>query len=615
MLRSINEATKPAADASSKQAAAGACDPVTLEILRGAIRAVQAEMEALIERTAISAFIREKKDFYTSLFDADGVMAVGSNMPVFGDMSGSVFKRFPPETMRPGDLYWYSDCYESTGAVSHSNDQVLIAPVFHQGRRCAFVMSWAHFADIGGMRAGSISPDATDIFQEGIIVPATKLIEAGRVNEAVLELFHRNSRFPEQSRGDMRALMASVELGVKRVEEILTRFGAPVVEDGLRQLLTRTRRLVRERLAETFPYGTHRFTDAIDSDGHGNGPYRIRFALTRERGGKGEDRFIFDASETDDQSPGPVNFLMNPGVPGMALGLYYLGGDPGQVCNAGGPQALDEVILRQGSLLAPRFPAPLGMRGLTMMRVLAGLMGLVNVAGGKAPAAHSAYVITLMRGTFTDEKNEKQPFLLSDGIGVGYGARPYADGIDAVYFVAQENYPVEFVELGYPVRLTHYGIASDSGGPGRHRGGCGIVREYEILADEAVLAVRIDGVLNPPGGIAGGMSGGAGRAVINPGTERERVLRPLSDGNRVTRGDILRIVTGGGGGHGHPFDRPAEEVLEDVLGGFVSTEAAAKHYGVVIAAEEVDAAATAALRRKRPPARAFHRNEYVDVLA
>ena len=615
MLRSIDEATKPAADASSeKLVASGACDPVTLEILRGAIRAVQAEMEALIERTAISAFIREKKDFYTSLFDADGVMAVGSNMPVFGDMSGSVFKRFPPESMQPGDLYWYSDCYESTGAVSHSNDQVLIAPVFHQGRRCAFVMSWAHFADIGGMRAGSISPDATDIFQEGIIVPATKLIEAGRVNEAVLQLFHRNSRFPEQSRGDMRALMASVELGVKRVEELLTRFGAPVVEDGLRQLLARTRRLVRERLAETFPYGTHRFTDAIDSDGHGNGPFRIRFALTRKRDGKGEDRFIFDASETDDQSPGPVNFLMNPGVPGMALGLYYLGGDPGQVCNAGGPQALDEVILRQGSLLAPRFPAPLGMRGLTMMRVLAGLMGLVNVAGGKGPAAHSAYVITLMRGTFTDEKSEKQPFLLSDGIGVGYGARPYADGIDAVYFVAQENYPVEFVELGYPVRLTHYGIAGDSGGPGRHRGGCGIVREYEILADEAVLAVRIDGVSNPPWGIAGGKSGGAGRAVVNPGTERERVLRPLSDGNRLTRGDILRIETGGGGGHGHPFDRPPEEVLEDVLGGFVSMEAAAKHYGVVIAAEEVDAAATAALRRKRPPARAFHRNEYVDAL-
>ena len=136
-------------------------------------------MEALIERTAISAFIREKKDFYTALFDADGVMAVGSNLPVFGDIVGPVFRDFPPDTMRPGDLYWYNDCYGSRGAVSHSNDQVLLAPVFHEGRRCGFVMGWAHFADIGGLRAGSISPDATDIFQEGIIVPPTKLIDAG----------------------------------------------------------------------------------------------------------------------------------------------------------------------------------------------------------------------------------------------------------------------------------------------------------------------------------------------------------------------------------------------------------------------------------------------------
>src|SRR6266478_5402312 len=509
-----------------------ACDPVTLEIVRGAIRAAQAEMEALIERTAISAFIREKKDFYTALFDADGVMAVGSNLPVFGDICSPVFRDFPPDTMRAGDLYWYNDCYESTGAVSHSNDQVLIAPVFDKERRCAFVMSWAHFADIGGLRPGSISPDTTDIFQEGIIIPATKLIEEGRTNEAVLEIFHRNSRYPDQSRGDMRALMASVELGVKRVADILTRFDADTVEDALAQLLARTRRLVREKLAETFP---------------------IRFALTHERDAKGEDRFIFDATETDDQSPGPVNFIMNPGVPGMALGLYYLGGDARQVCNAGGPLALDEVRLRQGSLLAPNFPAPLGMRGLTMMRVLAALMGLVNVAGGKGPAAHSAYVIMLMRGTFTDEAGEKKGFLLSDGIGVGYGARPTADGIDAVYFVAQENYPVEFLELGYPVWMRTYGIAPDSGGPGRYRGGCGIVREYEILAEETTMAIRIDGVQNPPWGIAGGMSGGTGRIVVNPGTSEEREIAPLSDGNRIRRGDVLRIATGGGGGYGHPF--------------------------------------------------------------
>jgi N-methylhydantoinase B len=586
------------------------CDPVTLEIIRGAIRAAQAEMEALLERTAISAFIREKKDFYTALFDADGVMAVGSQVPVFGDITSPVFRHFAPETMQQGDLYWYSDCYGSRGAVSHSNDQVFLAPVFHAGRRCAFVMAWAHFADIGGMRPGSISPDTTDIFQEGIIIPPTKLIEAGTTNQAALEIFHRNSRYPEQSRGDTRALMASVGLGVRRMEEIVIRFGAGIVADALAQLFERTRRIVRQRMAEAFPYGTHRFTDAIDSDGHGNGPFRITFALTRSRTATGEDHFLLDASDTDDQAVGPVNFLMNPDVPGMALGLYFLGGDPTQVCNAGGPRALDEVRLREGSLLYPRFPAPLGMRGLTMMRVLATLNGLINVAGNDAPAAHSAYVISLMRGTAGGK-----PFLLADGVGVGYGARPYADGIDAVYFVAQENYPVEFLEIGYPVRLLRYGIVRDSGGPGRHRGGCGIVREYQFLGEEAVLAVRIDSVQNPPWGTAGGMSGGSGRATINPGAPDERRLPPLSDGHRLTHGDIFRLETGGGGGHGDPYDRAPEAVLEDVRGGFVGIEAAARFYGVIIDGDRVDQAATAARRADRPATKAFHRTVYVDALA
>jgi N-methylhydantoinase B len=581
------------------------CDLVTLEIIRGAIRAAQAEMEALLERTAISAFIREKKDFYTALFDAEGVMAVGSNVPIFGDICGPVFVHFPIDTIQPGDLYWYNDCYGSNGAVSHSNDQVFLAPVFHEGRRCAFVMGWAHFSDIGGLRPGSISPDATDIFQEGIIIPPTKLIDRGTTNTAALEIFYRNSRYPATCRGDTRALMASVDLGVRRMQEIAVRFSPDVLEDALRQLLLRTETLVRQRLRETFPVGTHRFTDAIDSDGHGTGPLHIRFALTRTP----DDRFIFDASETDDQAPGPVNYLMNRDVPGTAFALYFLGGDPSQVVNAGGARAFDEIILREGSLLRPRFPAPLGMRGMTMMRVLATLNGLINVAGTPAPAAHAAYVILLIRGTA-----DGKPFLLSDGLGVGYGARPDADGIDSVYFVAQENYPVEFLELGYPVVLNAYAVHRDSGGPGRFRGGCGVVREYTILAEQSVLAVRIDSVVNPPWGAAGGLSGGVARAVVNPGRPDERVLPPLSDGNILRRGDVLRIETGGGGGRGHPFDRDPQDVLRDVLEGYVSIEAAQTQYGVVIREQRVDDAATDQLRRERPAASAFHRKGALDAL-
>ena len=563
------------------------CDPVTLEVIRGAIRAAQAEMEALLERTAISAFIREKKDFYTALFDAEGAMAVGSQVPIFGDVCGPVFQHHPAGSMRPGDLYWYNDCYGSRGAVSHSNDQVFLAPVFHEGRRCAFVMGWAHFADIGGLHPGSISPAATSIFQEGIIVPPTRLIAEGVTNEAALEIFHRNSRDPGQSRGDTRALMAAVDLGVRRMGELLARFGADVAADALAQLLSRTRRIVRERLQATFPIGTWRFTDVIDGDGHGNGPFRIRVALTHHLDG----RLTFDASETDDQAPGPVNFLMNPDMPGMALGLFFLGGDPAQVCNAGGPRALDAVTLREGSLLQPRFPAPLGMRGLTMMRVLAALNGLVNAAGGQAPAAHSAYVILFLRGTAGG-----QPFLMSDGIGVGYGARPTADGIDMVYFVAQENYPVEFLEQSYPVRLREYGANRDSGGPGRFRGGCGLVREYDILADTASLAIRIDGVTQPPWGAAGGLPAGPGRVLVNPGRPDERELPPLSEGNMLRRGDVLRIETGGGGGYGHPHEREPWRVAKDVADGFVSASAARRHYGVAVENGGVDEAETTRLR-------------------
>lgn len=598
----------------TERAAARRCNPVTLEILRGAVQAVQAEIEAMLERTAISAFIREKKDFYTAIFDGDGVMAVGSNVPIFGDMTAPVLARFAPDTIRPGDLFWYNDCYGSDGAVTHSNDQVILVPVFHDGRRCAFVMGWAHFADIGGMHPGSISPDATDIYQEGIIVPPTRLREENLEHEPALEIFHRNSRFPQQSRGDMRALVESVLLGARRIGELLERFGPDVFADGLDQLLHRTRQLVRRRLAETFPPGKVAFTDRIDGDGHGNGPFRLKLALTRTQGDNGADRFVLDATGTDDEAPGPVNFLMNRGVPGMALGLYFLGGDPGEICNAGGTLALDEVVLREGSLLRPRFPAPLGMRGLTMMRLLSALNGLVNAGSGGAPAAHSAYVISIMRGTWRTASGAIERFLLADGLGVGYGARPAADGIDAVYFVAQENYPVEFIESAYPVRLRRYAIATDSGGAGRYRGGCGVVREYEILAETVRMAIRIDGTENPPWGMQGGRGGGAGSAVVNPGTPGERRLAPLSDGNMLRHGDVLRVVTGGGGGCGHPFDRPPASVLEDVRGGFVSADAARSLYGVAVTDRGIDADATAQLRAARPLARNFHRTEYVDVL-
>jgi N-methylhydantoinase B len=584
------------------------CDPITLEIVRGALRATQSEMEALIERTAMSPFIREKKDFYAALFDEAGQLIVGSNLPIFGDVIRPILDYYPRDTMRPGDIYWYNDCYASRGAVSHSPDQVFACPVFCDSEIVAFAQSWAHFNDIGGMRAGSLSPDCEEIFQEGIIVPPVLIGRDGTLNEELLRVFVRNSRFPAMVQGDTRASIAAIRLGERRLLELFERFGRARMANAFAQLVERTKTAVRGRFRSLVPAGEYRFSDALDSDGQGHGPVTLRYKLA-----VAEDHIELDTTESDDQFPGPVNFLMSPSVPAAVFASYLLGEHSEHLINAGAEQALDKVHLREGSVLQPRFPAPLGLRGITLMRHIAVCLGLIAVATkGDAMAAHSAYVIWYLRG----RDDDGELFLMSDGIGVGYGARPFADGNDAVYLVAQENYPAEFLEAIYPVRLRRYAINPDTGGPGRWRGGCGIIREFELLAPEAVISIRIDGIEHRPWGVNGGKQGGAGRCVINPGRNSERVIDPISDGTVIRRGDVVRIETGGGGGFGHPFDREPEQVLADVRAGFVSRTSAEEEYGVVLTAEgrTVDEPATRRHRAERPPVGLFHRHGYRDFL-
>src|SRR5579872_1684046 len=200
-------------------------DPVALQIIKGALRSAQLEMETLLQRTAMSPFIREKKDFFCALFDAEARLVVGTALPIFGDLIAPVLEHYPAASMQPGDLYWYNDCYASRGAVSHSPDQVFVAPVFAEGKLSAFAQSWAHFNDIGGLRPGSLSPDATEIFQEGIIVPPIRLAAAGVLNEEAIRIFVRNSRFAAMVTGDIRAATAAVRLGERRLQELFERFG------------------------------------------------------------------------------------------------------------------------------------------------------------------------------------------------------------------------------------------------------------------------------------------------------------------------------------------------------------------------------------------------------
>jgi N-methylhydantoinase B len=583
-------------------------DPVTVELIKGALLAARQEMEAVIERTAMSPFIREKKDYFTAYFDREGNLVAGTTLPMASNLIECIFEHYPSETMRDGDLYWYNDPYGSHGAVSHMPDMVMVAPVFHQGRLCAFAEAWGHLWDIGGLMPGSISPDALETFHEGVLMPPVKIYDAGVRNDEVFRVFIRNSRFPEMVRGDLNAILASCRLGRRRMEELLARFGVETAEGAFEAVLHQTESAVRQALETKVPNGTYAFQDYLDSDAVSDTSYRVHLKMEKDGG-----NVTLDFTETDDQARGAVNFLMHSSVPKFMYGLYLTADDPSVLINSGIERAFGEVRTRPGSLVQPRFPAPVGMRSHTMIRVNNAVLGTLALAtGGQSSAASSVYVLYYLRSHHRETGTYD---LCIEGLAVGFGARPFADGIDAVYYVAQKNYPIEFAEMEFGVRVEGYRMHTDSGGPGRWRGGAGIVRDIRVIGDEAVLGLRVENVKYPCWGVNGGHGGRPGRVVVNPGQPDERELRPISDQNRLRHGDIVRISTAGGGGWGSPLLRPAEQVRMDVLDGFISAESALTDYGVVLSGDglAVDAGETDKRRRElQGGTRMFHRGAYFE---
>ncbi|MBI4083420.1 MAG: hydantoinase B/oxoprolinase family protein [Candidatus Lambdaproteobacteria bacterium] len=587
-------------------------DPIALELIKGALQSARAEMGATIERTAMSPFIREKKDYFNSLFDRQGNLVAGTQKPSAANMISCVFEHYPADEMRPGDLYLYNDPYASHGAVNHSPDMVFAAPVFHQGRLGAFAVSWGHLWDIGGMLPGSISPDATDAFQEGIMLPPVRMYKQGVLNEELLRSFLRNSRFPDMVNGDLQAIMSSCRLGKQRLEELFGRFGYDTVTASFELLLHQTEAALRQAFEVQVPDGRYAFRDYLDSDS-ATEPSPWVDVVIEKQGGK----VTLDFTATSDQVKKPLNFVMDETIPDFVCGLYLTHEEPSILFNAGFVKAFAGMKTRKGSLVDPMFPAPTGLRAHTKARVINSIMGALALATkGNVPAASPVYVVTMLRshdaksGTYT---------LCIEGHAVGHGARPFADGIDAVYSLGGggRNYPVEFAEIEFGMRVEAYAIHTDSGGPGRWRGGCGIVRDMRITDGDALFANRVENLKFPAWGVNGGHGAPPStRIVVNPGTPEEREIKPMTDGNRLKAGDLLRIMTPGGGGWGNPLHREPERVRDDVLNGYVSRASALEHYAVALEGPNLDVneAETRKLRAgRRGATKMFHqRGAYHD---
>lgn len=580
-----------------------AVSPVTTELIKGAIDSAIHEMEVLVVRTSMSAMIKEKKDFFVGLYDARGRM-LNAHLSFSGPgLIDPVLAVYPLATMQRGDLYWYNDPYYSDGALQHLGDMCFIAPVFDGPHVAAFSATFGHFRDIGGARAGSISPAATEIFQEGTRVPPIRIMQAGVLNNEAYRVILANSRFPNDLEGDTRALMASSRLGEARLEEILQRFGRDTVMAAFDDLIERTRTAARALLRALIPEGSYSFHDYCDSDGFSGQSFKVAMTLRRDG-----DQVTVDLGNSDPQARGPINFLTTPGYINLLFGRYLMSIDPTLSLNEGALQTVDEVISRPGTVVHPRFPAATGLRSHSRQRISSCMLGVLNKATrGQAAANSPVYCLYNLR--LLDEQTGRFD-VCSEGVGSGLGARPYADGVNAIYFTAQENFPVEFIEREHGLHVSQYAIRPDSGGPGRYRGGCGVIRDIRVSTPGTTLSTRMDNVKYPCWGVAGGLAGRPGSFVVNPGTPHERVLPPIGDDLRLEPGDVLRVMTGGGGGWGNPFEREPEQVLQDVRDGFVSVTGARHDYGIAINPETLrfDEDETRRLRAAgRPTAALFDR--------
>jgi N-methylhydantoinase B len=547
---------------------AAGVDPVTLEVLRNAFEAVAEEMNAALVRTGYSPNIKERRDCSTALFDADGEMvAQAETMPVhLGAMPFSVaaaLEAFPPETLRPGDGVLLNDPFRG-GA--HLPDLTLVTPLFADGEVIAYAANRAHHADVGGSTAGSVAADSTEIYQEGLRIPPVKFLVSGEVDDAVVDLILANVRTPAERRGDLRAQEAANETARERTDDLLAEHGADALAAAFAAVQDYSERRMRAELRE-LPDGTYDFADRLDDDGRGNEDLRIEATVRIESG-----RATVDFAGTAPQVAGPVNavFAVTASATYYALRCVT---DPDIPPNAGCYRPI-EIRTPEGSLVDPDPPAAVVGGNLeTSQRVTDVVLGALAAAvPDRVPAAGQGTMNNVTLGG-TDPR-DGSPYAFYETQAGGFGARPSADGMDAVHVHMSNtlNTPVEVLETAYPLRVRRYELRPDSGGAGRFRGGLGLRRDIESRG-ETTLSLLADRHRNPPYGLAGGDPGEPGAAFV----DGERV--PAKTTRDLAAGSVVSVRTPGGGGHGDPGERSTEAIARDLRLEKLSTAEAREAYG------------------------------------
>ncbi len=589
----------------------GTVDPVLLEIIAGSLASIEKEVETAIGRTARSPMIRDAHDYRAGIHDRLLRKLTGRS---YSALVHPVVRDFPAETMRPGDVFFHNDVYSSEGGIGHLPDLCVTVPVFHDSgdgpRVVAFVQAFGHHDDIGGAVPGSMPSRATSVFEEGLMVPPIRLWDQGVPNKAVLTIMTRNSRMPESLAADLDAECAACLMGARRLGELFDRYGAAAVEDCFDAIIAATTATFRREILSKIPTGTWTWEDYAEHDGVE--PPKLhtqRITLTRTPDDVPDGpKLVLDFSGTGPQAKGPINHCANYAdgnflAKWLAPILRNLADSPERMAeldvNEGVVDLIEMRFPPPGTLLTPIFPAPTNARTFVILRLLGVLAGvLAKAVGGRMPADQETIRYTGVYGT--DASGE--PYLMREVLGGGSGGRYYADGEDTIHVVPDSrNLPAEFSEARFPFLVERLGLAVDSGGPGKFRGGLGYEKEIRMLADGYFMSIADRSILSC-WGVNGGRAGRSFEVTIDPGGPAERVADALADAEFVPAGTLIRIRTTGGGGWGDPLDRDVDLVVRDVAWGKVSRTAAAADYGVVISGPDdlpaADIAGSTSLRMK-----------------
>lgn len=565
-------------------------DPITFAVIKNALDTIVDDMAFAVMRTARSPIVRDVLDYSVTLCDRHGrilsqAKTVALHLGAVPDAMTVIMERYADD-LAPGDVIVFNDPYE--GGM-HLPDIFMIRPIFHQDSLRGFSVVIAHHCDVGGRVPGSNAADSTEIFQEGLRIAPMKLYDKGVLNDTLMRIITKNVRLPELVCGDLEAQFATCNLGERELLRLIERYGAEVLDGYFDDLIDYGEQLTRAAIS-SWPDGDYEFEDFIDGDGFTTDAIPIRVKLTV----KGDHLYV-DFAGSSPQVKGAINSTLSFVKSSTYLSVRCALDE--EVPNNAGVYRCITISAPEGSILNPVMPAAVAARALTGYRVVDTVLGaLSKIAPRKVMAAGEGGNTVLAFGGW--DKTTREPFVLVDMINGAWGGRWNKDGVEGVTNPSQNmsNLPVETLEVRYPMMMDEYSLRPDSCGAGEYRGGLGLIRQYRLLAEEAVLQIRADRHDHPPYGLFGGKPAAPCVNILDP--DGENTVLPAKITRTIGRNVVIRHEQAGGGGYGDPFKRSLDLIRDDLSNGKITSAYAIQNHGVVFTADgmAIDEAATQARR-------------------